>query len=65
MRKITSKGPLAVQRALECIYHAQDVAAAEAMNLESNLFGIMASTRDMKEGMTAFLEKRDPDFRGE
>lgn len=64
LRKVTKNGPLAVERALESIYHAMDVAMADALDYESNLFGLLASTQDMKEGMTAFLEKRKPDFRG-
>jgi enoyl-CoA hydratase len=41
-----------------------DTSSAEALALESALFGLLASTADMKEGMGAFLEKRRPGFRG-
>jgi enoyl-CoA hydratase len=61
---VTANGPVAVSKALESVYHALDVALADALTYESSLFGLMASTEDMKEGMTAFLEKRKPDFRG-
>lgn len=64
LRKVTANGPVAVSKALESVYHALDVALADALTYESSLFGLMASTEDMKEGMTAFLEKRKPDFRG-
>lgn len=64
MRKITKNGPVAVRLALESIYHALDTATAEALDLESSLFGLLASTEDMKEGMAAFMEKRSPSFRG-
>jgi enoyl-CoA hydratase len=50
--------------ALECIYHAMDASTAEALEHESALFGLLASTGDMREGMTAFLEKRAPEFKG-
>ena len=63
LRKVTKMGPLAVERALESVYHALDVSTKEALNLESNLFGLLSATEDMKEGMTAFLEKRAPDFK--
>lgn len=62
--RITKHGPLAVRLALESIYHALDASADEAMTFESSLFGLLASTADMKEGMAAFLEKRKPDFKG-
>ena len=64
MRGITKNGPLAVRMALESIYLALDSPAAEAMRFESTLFGLLASTEDMKEGMTAFLEKRGANFKG-
>jgi enoyl-CoA hydratase len=50
--------------ALESIYRGVDLGSAEALDLESALFGLLASTEDMKEGMGAFLEKRKPGFRG-
>jgi len=65
MRRITKNGPLAVQMALESIYLAQDSASASVLSYESTLFGLLASTGDMQEGMTAFLEKRKADFKGE
>lgn len=64
LRSITKNGPVAVRLALESIYTALDVNTRQAMDHEAALFGVLASTDDMKEGMTAFLEKRKPDFRG-
>ena len=64
-RGITKNGPVAVRMALESIYLALDSAPADAQSFESALFGLLASTGDMKEGMTAFLEKRKPAFEGE
>lgn len=65
LRGITKNGPVAVRMALESLYLAQDSAPADAASFESALFGLLASTADMKEGMTAFLEKRKPTFQGE
>ncbi len=64
MRKVTAKGPVAVRMALESIYRAVDTATDEALGFESSLFGLLASTDDMREGMQAFLEKRKPEFQG-
>jgi len=64
LRKVTRNGPAAVRLALESIYRAMDASLSEAMANESSLFGLLASTEDMKEGMTAFLEKRKADFKG-
>ncbi len=65
MRSITKNGPVAVRMALESIYLAQNSAPADAESFESALFGLLASTADMKEGLTAFLEKRKAAFKGE
>lgn len=64
LRKITKNGPVAVRMVLESIYRAMDVPLSEALSTEASIFGLLASTEDMKEGMTAFLEKRKPGFKG-
>lgn len=64
LRKVTAKGPVAVRMALESIYRGLDTPTGEALDFESALFGLLASTDDMREGMQAFLEKRKPDFEG-
>jgi enoyl-CoA hydratase len=64
LRKVTKNGPVAVRLALESIYRGLDTSTAEALDFESSLFGLLASTEDMREGMGAFLEKRKPDFKG-
>ena len=56
--------PLAIQMVLESIYRGMDTTLQEATGFESTVFGLLASTEDVKEGMTAFLEKRKPDFKG-
>jgi enoyl-CoA hydratase len=49
------------QEAVDNGYH---VATQDALRLESDLFGLLASTDDMREGMNAFLEKRKANFKG-
>jgi enoyl-CoA hydratase len=63
-RKIASRGPLAVRAAVEAVMSGSEMPFAEGQFLEATLFGLLASTEDMKEGMTAFLEKRQADFKG-
>jgi enoyl-CoA hydratase len=64
LRKITRNGPVAVRMALESVYHAVDATTTDALELESSLFGLLAATADMKEGMEAFLQKRKASFQG-
>lgn len=64
LRRITSKGPVAVRLAMESVYHASEVSTEEALRYEAALFGVAAGTADMREGMGAFLEKRKPEFTG-
>lgn len=64
VRRILKNGPVAVRLALEAVYRAADTALADALSFEAHLFGLLASTDDMREGLSAFLEKRKPEFRG-
>jgi enoyl-CoA hydratase len=64
LRKVTKNGPVAVRLAMESIYRAMDAPLSEALATESAIFGLLASSEDMREGMTAFLEKRKADFKG-
>ncbi|HYH08391.1 MAG TPA: enoyl-CoA hydratase-related protein [Thermoanaerobaculia bacterium] len=63
-RSIAKRGPLAVRAAIEAVMSGSDMPFEEGQFLEATLFGLLASTADMKEGMSAFLEKRAADFKG-
>ena len=62
-RKIASKGAVAVRLALQAIEQGLAVDIAQGLALEAKLFGQVADTEDMREGLKAFLEKRQPVFR--
>jgi enoyl-CoA hydratase len=62
--QITRNAPVALRMALESVYGALEVDSERAEAFESSLFGLLASTADMREGMAAFLEKRSPEFDG-
>jgi len=64
VRGILAMGPLAVRLALEAVERGLDMSLDEGLLLEANHFGLLAATADMKEGLTAFLEKRAPKFAG-
>jgi enoyl-CoA hydratase len=61
---IAKNGPIACRYALEAIRRGSEMPLPEALAYEATLFGLCASTEDMKEGMTAFLEKRPARFTG-
>lgn len=63
-KKIASRGPLAVRAAIEAVMSGSEMPIDEGFFLEATLFGLLASTEDMKEGMGAFLEKRAAGFKG-
>lgn len=63
-RRIVANGPAACRYALEAIRHGVEMPLAQGQLFEATLFGLCAATRDMKEGMTAFLEKRPAKFAG-
>ena len=61
---IAAKAPLAVRYMLEAVHRGINLPLAEALSLEAALFGLVASTDDMREGARAFLDKRKPVFKG-
>ncbi|HEX6135962.1 MAG TPA: enoyl-CoA hydratase-related protein [Longimicrobiales bacterium] len=63
-RRIIANGPVAIALALESVDRGMSTTIDDALVLESNLFGLLAATQDMREGMSAFLEKRKAEFRG-
>jgi enoyl-CoA hydratase len=64
MRGILAMAPLAVRLCIEAVDEGFEMTLDEGLLFEANHFGLLAATHDMKEGTTAFLEKRPPRFEG-
>jgi enoyl-CoA hydratase len=62
--KIIGMAPLAIQYCMEAVNQGMNMTLQEGLFLEATLFGICCATEDKKEGTTAFLEKRTPNFQG-
>jgi enoyl-CoA hydratase len=63
-KAILANGPIACRYVLEAVHRGLRMPLSEGLVLEATLFGLCAATSDMKEGMTAFLEKRPARFAG-
>lgn len=61
---IATNAPVAVRLALEAVNDGVEMTKAQGLQLEAALFGVAASTKDMKEGTAAFLERRNPRYTG-
>src|SRR5437867_1749512 len=62
--ELASKAPIAMQYIIEAVNRGLEVSFDKGQFLEATLFGLVASTDDMREGTRAFLEKRKPEFKG-
>ncbi len=62
--KISEKAPIALQLAKEAVKFASRSNLDEGLRREVDLFAICFSTEDKEEGVSAFLEKRKPVFKG-
>ncbi|MGR3484001.1 MAG: enoyl-CoA hydratase-related protein [Paracoccaceae bacterium] len=61
--KIAEKGQLAVMAVKDCINRAEELPLAEGLRYERAIFQGLFATEDQAEGMAAFREKREPQFR--
>ncbi len=61
--KIAEKSILTAMAVKEAVNRAEETTLAEGLRFERRLFHALFSTEDQKEGMTAFLEKREAQFR--
>jgi enoyl-CoA hydratase len=64
LRTIFENGPLAIRACLEAVDAGMDTTLDQALLLEANHFGLLSATSDMREGTSAFTEKRKAIFKG-
>jgi enoyl-CoA hydratase len=61
---LAKNAPIAMRYIINAVNKGVEMPFAEACQYEATLFGLVASTDDMREGTAAFLEKRKPEFKG-
>jgi len=62
--QLAAAAPLALRGILDCVNSGGECAIEEGLAFESSQFGLMFAPDDMREGATAFLERRKPAFNG-
>lgn len=61
---LAKRGPLAMGAVLQAVNEGSELSLAEGLRLEARLLGSLEGTWDRQEGLSAFLERRSPEFRG-
>jgi len=61
---LASKPPIAMRYIIDAVNEGLQMSLAEGLRFEATLFGLVASTEDMREGTRAFVEKRKAEFKG-
>jgi enoyl-CoA hydratase len=64
VHEIMQLAPLAIRACLEAVTRGLSLPLEEGLKLEAELFSGLFATEDMREGTRAFLEKREPVFKG-
>ena len=62
--QLANAAPLALRAMLDCVNIGGECGIEEGLEYESAQFGLVFSTDDMREGTSAFLDKRKAEFKG-
>ena len=62
--RLARSAPIALSYIISAVNKGTEMSFADACQYEASLFGLVASTEDMREGTRAFLEKRPAEFKG-
>ncbi|MBA7622962.1 Crotonyl-CoA hydratase [subsurface metagenome] len=62
--KLAAKSPLAMKLAKNAIHAGLNMSLNDGIEYENKLFAILCGSQDKQEGVSAFMEKRQPDFEG-
>ncbi len=62
--RLASAAPLALRGVLDCVLTGADSPLSTGLEFETQAFAVCFATDDMREGTSAFLERRKPDFQG-